>query len=89
LGHLSEARGTVNATASMAIDVQRALSATPGTFASVGTITIAAGAQLATFATSGGAAVTFAQGDTLALVAPATPDATFANLAATLVGFEA
>jgi hypothetical protein len=89
LGHLSEARGTVNATASMAIDVQRALNATPGTFASVGTITIAAGAQLATFATSGGAAVTFAQGDTLALVAPATPDATFANLAATLVGFEA
>jgi hypothetical protein len=41
-----------------------------------------------TFASSGGAAVTFAQGDTLALVGPATPDATFAGLATTLVAFE-
>jgi hypothetical protein len=88
LGHASQARGTVNATASIAIDVQKATSAAPGTFTSVGTITIALGAMVATFATSGGTAVTFAQGDSLALVAPATPDATFANFAATLVGFE-
>lgn len=88
LGHTSEARGSANATASTAIDVQRATSAAPGTFTSVGTITIAAGAMVGTFASSGGAAVSFAQGDTLALIAPATPDATFAGLAATLVGYE-
>jgi hypothetical protein len=88
LGHTSMARGTVNATASTAIDVQKATSAAPGTFSSVGTITIAAGAMVGTFATSGGAAVTFAQGDSLALVAPATPDATFRDVAVSLVGFE-
>jgi hypothetical protein len=88
LGHTSEARGSANATASTAIDVQRATSAAPGTFTSVGTITIAAGAMVGTFASSGGAAVSFAQGDTLALVGPATPDVTFAGFAATLVGYE-
>src|SRR4029077_879564 len=88
LGHTSEARGSANATASTAIDVQRALSASPGSFSSVGTITIAAGAMVATFASSGGAAVSFAQGDTLALVGPVTPDTTFANFAATVVGYE-
>jgi hypothetical protein len=88
LGHTSMARGTVNATASTAIDVRRATSAAPGTFTSVGTITIAAGTMVATFATSGGAAITFAQGDSISLVAPATPDTTFANFAATLVGYE-
>jgi hypothetical protein len=88
LGHVSEARGTANATGSTAIDVQRALSATPGTFASIGTITIAAGAMVGTFASSGGAAISFAQGDAVALVGPATADATFSNFAATLVGYE-
>jgi hypothetical protein len=44
--------------------------------------------MVATFATSGGAAITFAQGDSISLVAPATPDTTFANFAATLVGYE-
>jgi hypothetical protein len=88
LGHTSQARGTVNATASTAIDVQKATSAAPGTFTSVGTITIAAGAMVGTFATAGGAAITFAQGDSIALVAPGTPDATFSNFAATLVGWE-
>jgi acyl-CoA synthetase (AMP-forming)/AMP-acid ligase II len=44
--------------------------------------------MVATFATAAGAAVTFAQGDSIALVAPATPDATFSSFAATLVGFE-
>lgn len=88
LGHVSEARGTVNATGSTAIDVQRALSASPGTFASVGTITIAAGAMVGTFVSSGGAAISFAQGDAIALVGPATADTTFTNFAATLVGYE-
>jgi hypothetical protein len=89
LGHASMARGTVNATASTTIDVRKATSAAPGTFTSVGTITIAAGSMVGTFATSGGAAASFAQGDSIALVAPATPDATFANFAATLVAYEA
>jgi hypothetical protein len=88
LGHASMARGTINATASTAIDVGKASNAVPGTWSSVGTITIAAGAMVATFASSGGTAITFAQGDSIRLVAPATPDATFADLAATLVGYE-
>jgi hypothetical protein len=88
LGHASRARGTVVATASTAIDVRKATSAAPGTFSSVGTVTIAAGAMVGTFASSGGAAITFAQGDSIELLAPASPDATFANFAASLVGFE-
>jgi len=88
LGHASMARGTANATASTAIDVQKATSAAPGTFSSVGTITIAAGAMVGTFASAGGAAITFAQGDSIALVAPASPDATFADFACSLAGFE-
>jgi len=88
LGHTSMARGTVNATASTAIDVQKATSAAPGSFSSVGTITIAGGAMVGTFASSGGTAITFAQGDSISLVAPASPDATFADFAASLVGFE-
>jgi hypothetical protein len=88
LGHTSEARGFAAATGSVAIDVQRALAASPGTFASVGTITIAAAALVATFATASGIPVVFAQGDTLALIAPAVADSTFAGFAATLVGYE-
>jgi len=88
LGHASQARGTVAATASTTIVVRKATSAAPGTFSDVGTIVIAAAALVGTFATSGGAAVSFAAGDTLALVAPATPDTTFANFAATLAAVE-
>lgn len=87
-GHASEGRGTVNATASTAIAVQKATAGSPGSFTGVGTITIAAGAQVATFASTGGTTIPFAQGDTLALVGPTTPDTTFANFAATLVGYE-
>ena len=88
VGHASQARGTVAATASTTIVVRKATSAAPGTFGDVGTIVFAAAALTGTFTTSGGAAVAFAAGDTLALVAPATPDATFANFAATLVARE-
>ena len=88
LGHASQARGTVAATASTTIVVRKATSAAPGTFSDVGTIVIAAAALVGTFATSGGAAVSFAAGDTLALVAPATADTTFANFAATLAAVE-
>jgi hypothetical protein len=89
LGHLSEARGSVAATASTTIAVQKATAAAPGTFTGVGTIVIAAGAMVAaTFTTTGGAALSFAAGDSLALVGPGTADATFAGFAATLVGYE-
>lgn len=89
LGHISRARGTVAATSSVAIDVQRSAAASPGTFASVGTITFAASAFAATFSSAGGADIAFALGDALALIAPSSADATFANFAATLVGYEA
>jgi hypothetical protein len=88
LGHAAEAGGTTNATASTVISVDRALAASPTTFASIGTITFAAGTITPTFATTGGAAVAFAVGDILRLVAPTTPDTTFANFYATLVGYE-
>jgi hypothetical protein len=88
LGHVSEARGTANATASTVINVQQATSAAPSTFTTVGTIMIAAGAMVGTFATTGGAAVNFVQGDTLALVGPTVPDTTFTNFACSLVGYE-
>lgn len=89
LGHLSEARGTVAATGSVTIAVQKATAAAPGTFTNVGTIVVAAGSMVAaTFTTTGGAAVSFAAGDSLSLVAPASADATFRDLAVTLVGYE-
>jgi hypothetical protein len=88
LGHASQARGTAAATASTVIAVQKATAAAPGTFAAAGTITFAAAGITGTFATSGGTPITFAAGDTLALVAPASPDASFAGFAATLAGME-
>lgn len=88
LGHSSEAGGSVNATASTVITVAKALAASPNTFSSVGTITFAAGTVTPTFATSGGAVISFAQGDVLRIVGPAGADATFADFYATLVGYE-
>jgi hypothetical protein len=85
LEHTSQARGTVNATASMVVAVQKSVGL--GSFSPVGTITVAAGGMAGAFATLGGA-IDFARGDSLALVAPASADATFANFAATLVGYE-
>lgn len=88
LGHASAARGTAAATASTTFVVQKATTAAPGTWTTVGSIVFAAGAFGATFSTAGDLEISFAFGDTLAIVAPATPDTTFAGLAATLVGFE-
>jgi hypothetical protein len=88
LGHVSEAAGSVAATASTVVTIAKALSGTPTTFAGVATITFAAGSAVGTFATSGGTTVTFAQGDILRLQAAATPDATLADFHMTLVGFE-
>jgi hypothetical protein len=87
-GHASEAAAAVAATASTAIDVARALTSAPTSFSSVGTITFAATAASGTFASGGGTTITFAQGDVLRLRAPPTPDATLADFAATLVGYE-
>jgi hypothetical protein len=83
-GYASRARSRVAATASTTINVQRATAAAPSTFTTVGTIVFAAGALTGTFSTSG-TAVNYAAGDTLALVAPVTPDTTLAGFSATLV----
>lgn len=88
LGHTSEAGGTANTTASTVINIDKATAAAPNTFSNVGTITFAASGVSATFASSGGAAVNFAQGDVLRMIGPSSADATFANFYSTLVGFE-
>jgi hypothetical protein len=88
LGRTSVASGLTTATASTTIKVQKASSATPTTFSDVGTIVFAAGASVATFTTTGGTTLAFAQGDVLRLQAPITPDATLSGVCATLVGYE-
>ena len=88
-GYTSEARGTTAATATTTIVVQKSLAASPGSFSNVGTIVVSAGGYMASsFTTASSAVVGFAAGDTLQLVAPATPDATFAGFSASLVGYE-
>ena len=51
----------------------------------VGTIVFAASGTIATFTTTG-TTVSFAAGDVLDIVAPASPDATLANISVTLAG---
>ena len=80
----SQAGGSVAATASTIITVARALAVTATTFSTVGTITIIAGSVSPTFETSA-APVAFAAGDVIRLVAPASPDASFAGFSATIV----
>lgn len=70
---------TVNATGSTVFDIQK-------NGASVGSCTIAAGSMTPTFASSGGATVSFAAGDIFAVYAPATADATLADPAITFAG---
>lgn len=65
--------------ASYAIDVKKNGS-------SVGTITFALGATTATFTTSGGSAVTVADGDRIEFYGAATPDTTIANIYGALKG---
>jgi hypothetical protein len=89
LGFASEARGTAAATASLTVTVQKATAAAPTTFTNVGTIVFSAsGIVASSFTTSGGTTLNYAQGDSLQLVAPATPDTTFAGFSASLVGYE-
>jgi hypothetical protein len=66
------------ATASTDFDVQKNGS-------SVGTITFAASGSAATFSTTGGAAVSFAAGDVLSIIGPATPDATLSDIGFSLL----
>jgi len=87
-GHASEAGGSTNATGSTVINVSKATAAAPNTFSTVGTITIGASSVTATFASTGGTSVAFAQGDVLRLQGPSSADATFADFYATLAGFE-
>ena len=82
----SVAGATANATSSVVIDVAQALAASPNTFTSIGTITIAAGSINATFATSGGTAKTLAIGDVVRVMGPSSADATLANFYVTIVG---
>lgn len=67
-----------NPTGSFVLNVQK-------NGATVGTITIATGGGF-TFATSGGSAVSLVSGDQLKVVAPASADATIANVSITLKG---
>ena len=74
----SYGKASANATASTAFDVQK-----NGT--SVGTITFAAAASTATFVTSAGA-LALAAGDVISIIAPASPDATLADIGFVLAG---
>ena len=80
--NFADSRGSAsaNATGSTAFDIQK------NGGASVGTMTFAAGASTATFTSSGGASVSFAAGDYLSVIAPATPDATLADVGFVLAG---
>lgn len=71
--------GKTSATASTVFDVKKNGS-------SVGSITFAASGTVPTFLTTSGAAISLASGDRLEVVAPATPDATLANISFTLAG---
>ncbi|MBI3150093.1 MAG: hypothetical protein HYZ17_16435 [Betaproteobacteria bacterium] len=75
----SQFTASANATGSTVFDIQKNGS-------SVGSCTIGAGGVTPTFASSGGAAVSFAAGDILMIVSPASADATLADPAITLVG---
>lgn len=88
LTRTSRAGGSAVTTASTVFSVEKAAAATPNTFSQIGTITFSTGTVTPTFSTSGGIAINFAANDVLRIVAPSSPDATFAGFYATLVGFE-
>lgn len=82
----SQAGGSVNATASTVISVEKALAASPNTFSPIGTITIAAGTVTPTFATAGGTEQSFAQSDVARFVMPVSPDASFVGFYCNMIG---
>lgn len=87
-GHSSYAGGTVNATASTIIRIQKSSLASPNSFSDVGAITFAAGTVTPTFNIGPSVPLNLLKGDTIRLLGPATPDATFANFYCTLVASE-
>lgn len=70
---------SANAAATTVFDVQKNGS-------SIGSISIASGGTTATFTTTSGTLKTFAAGDVLAIIAPATPDTTLTDPGFVLVG---
>jgi len=87
LGHSTQVRGSANATSSPVVTVAKATAGSPLSYSTVGTITITAGGVVPVLSTSGSAVINFAQGD-IARFLVTTGDATFADLTATVVGFE-
>lgn len=75
----SKGGGTDDADATTVYKIQRALAASPDSFADVGSITYAAGSHIPTFATTGGSDYTFMTGDTMRIVGPDVPDATLSD----------
>lgn len=87
-GLSSKAGGTADATADTTIWVQRAATGAPNTFATVGSITIAAGGVNPVLNTAGGgAAQNFNEGDVLRLRAQTTPDVSFKGFYSTLIAY--
>lgn len=87
LGHATQVRGSANAAGSPVVTVAKAAAGSPLSFSTVGTITITAGGVVPVLATSGSAVINFAQGDAARFLVT-TGDTTFADLTATVVGFE-
>ncbi len=85
-GAYPQSRAAVAATATTVFTVEIALAASPNVWAVVGSVTFAPGAVTGTIASVGHAAPILAVGDTIAVRAPASPDATLAGVAITLVG---
>ena len=86
LGHNSVAGCSVASTGAVSIAIARAPVATPTTFSGAGSITFTSSGVIGTFPFWG--AQTYAQGDIMRVRGPATPDATFADLHFSLVGYE-
>jgi putative tail protein len=85
-GGAPQARASVAAAADTVFTVQQALLATPNVWVDIGTVTFAHGDVNGVFATTSHAAQSLAPGDTIQIVAPASPDATLAGVSINLVG---
>lgn len=85
-GYQSRSGATANATGTTVITINRAAAADLADFSEViGTISIASGQKVGSFATAGGTEKGFSAGDVLRLRAPSSADGTFAGFYATLI----